>query len=185
MLEKLKSDFDTILELVKKAPADLQETAFRMILESWFLSNAPQTQKSQNSEAPPPLAPSTPDAVKPFLTANAVTTQVLGRVFQPVGPGAQLLASDLPGSGKAAKLVNLSLLLCVKQALETGSFNCTLKDLRQMAVHYDCYDSPNFSKTLKGNKSFYSPRDKGADLVLSGPGQKKAAELIKAISAGD
>ncbi len=82
-------------------------------------------------------------------------------------------------------MVSLSLLLCVKQVLESGNFTCTLKELRELAVHYDCYDSPNFSATLKNNKSYYKPRDKGADLELSGPGLKKAGEVIKSIAAGE
>src|SRR6267142_5356798 len=137
MLDKLKADFDAIIELVNKAPAPLQETAFKMILEQWFSSNiAPKP-------APPPPAPPgagappvpgiVPDAVKPFLTANAITTEILEKVFHPIGPGAQLLASSIPGNGKANKLVSLSLLVCVKEALESGIFKCTLKELRELA----------------------------------------------------
>lgn len=96
-----------------------------------------------------------------------------------------MLASSIPGNAKASKLVSLALLLCVKQALESGSFTCTLKELRELAVHYDCYDSANFSATLKANKNYYKPRDKGADLELSGPGLKKAGEIIKSIAAGE
>ena len=33
MLGKLKADFDGILELVQKCPTNLQETAFKVILE--------------------------------------------------------------------------------------------------------------------------------------------------------
>jgi hypothetical protein len=191
MLDKLKADFDTILELVNKAPAPLQETALKVILEQWFSANT-----APKPEPPPlpaaPLGPGTPavpggvpNAVKPFLTANAITTEILEKVFHPTGPGAQLLASSIPGKGKTNKLVNLSLLLCVKQALESGNFTCTLKELRELAVHYDCYDSPNFSATLKANKNYYKPREKGADLELSGPGLKKAGEIIKSVAAGE
>ena len=53
MLDKLKADFDGIIELVNKAPAPLQETAFKMILEQWFNANtAPKP-------APPPPASAT------------------------------------------------------------------------------------------------------------------------------
>lgn len=191
MLEKLKADFDEIVELVKKAPAPLQETAFKIILEHWFTANMTQ------QPPPPPPADSTagsvspatpggvPDGVKPFLTANGITTVILEKVFHPTGAGAQLLVSSIPGNGKANQLISLSLLLCVKQALESGNFTCTLKELRELAVHYDCYDSPNFSTTLKNNKSFYKPREKGADLELSGPGLKKVGEIIKSIAAGE
>jgi hypothetical protein len=192
MLDKLKADFDAIIELVNKAPAPLQETAFRMILEQWFTANtAPKAVAPAPTPTIPPGAgamgaPSgVPDAVKPFLTANAITTEILEKVFHPTGPGAQLLASSIPGTGKASKLISLSLLLAVKQALESGTFTCTLKALRELAVHYDCYDSANFSQTLKANKNYYNPREKGADLELSGPGRKRAGEIIKSIAAGE
>jgi hypothetical protein len=190
LLDKLKADFDGILELVNKAPASLQETAFKMILERWFAANAtpplPAT-PPPGTLPPPPPGPPTPvtDAVKPFLTANAITTDILEKVFHPTGPGAQLLTSDIPGAGKSGKLVTLSLLLCVKQALESGAFTCTLKYLREMAIHYDCYDSANFSTTLKTNKNYYKPRNKGLDLELSGPGLKRAGDTIKKIASGE
>jgi hypothetical protein len=189
MLDKLKADFDEIIELVNKTPAPLQELAFKMILEQWFSANAPKPVASlPTSPAPggtgtPAVPGGVPDGIKPFLTANAITTEILEKVFHPTGPGAQLLASSIPGNSKATKLVNLSLLLCAKQALETGTFTCTLKELRELAIHYDCYDSPNFSSNLKANKNYYKPRDKGEDLQLSGPGLKKAGELIKSIAA--
>jgi hypothetical protein len=188
MLDKLKADFDTIMELVNKTPAPLQETAFKMILEQWFSANTapkPALPPVIAGGGFPPPPGGVPDTVKPFLTANAITTEILEKVFHPTGPGAQLLSSTIPGNGKTKKLVNLSLLLCVKQALESGYFICTLKDLRELAVHYDCYDSPNFSTTLKANKNYYKPREKGADLELSGPGLKKAGEIIKSISTGE
>jgi len=71
----------------------------------------------------------------------------------------------------------------LRHPLNTGSFTCTLKELREMAVHYNCYDSANFSTNLKSYKSYFKPRAKGADVELSGPGLKKAAELIKGIGA--
>jgi len=191
MLDKLKADFDGIVELVKKAPPALQEMAFKMILEQWFVANttvrpAPLATPGGSMAAGAAAAQgSVSEAVKPFLTANAITTEILEKVFHPTGPGAQLLASVIPGNGKAGKLVSLSLLLGVRHALESGVFTCTLKDLREMAVHYDCYDSTNFSKTLKANKNYYQPREKGADLELSGPGFKKAGEIIKSIAAGE
>src|SRR5687768_3361873 len=103
MLDKLKADFDEIIDLVNKTPSGLQETAFKMILEQWFAANT-QTSKTPGATPPPPGVPvgpgsptSIPDSVKPFLTANAITTDVLEKVFHPAGPGAQLLASSIPG----------------------------------------------------------------------------------------
>lgn len=186
MLDKLKADIDKIMELVNKTPAPLQETALKVILEQWFSANTAPKPVPPTPLAPlGPGAPAAPGGVKPFLTANGITTDILEKAFHPTGPGAQLLASSIPGKGKANQLVSLSLLLCVKQALESANFTCTLKELRELAVHYDCYDSPNFSSTLKNNKSYYKPRVKGTDLELSGPGLKKAGEVIKSIAAGE
>ncbi len=188
MLEKLKADFDAILELVNKTPPALQETAFKMILERWFSANTaalvgiPDVAKTPGA-GPASMSGAVPEAVKPFLTANGITTEILERTFHPTGPGAQLLASAIPGNSKASKTVNLSLLLAVRQALDSGTFTCVLKDLRELAVHYDCYDSANFATTLKANKGYYKPRSKGADIELSGPGLKKAGEIVKSIAS--
>lgn len=189
MLDKLKSDFDAIIELVNKAPQSLQEMAFKMIMEHWFASNlAPRSPSTSDDSTGTgggsPSGSGAPDAVKPFLTANAITTELLGKVFHPTGPGAQILVSDMPGTGKAGKMISLSILLCVRHALDSGSFTCTLKELRELSVHYDCYDSTNFATYLKTNKNYYKPREKGADLELSGPGLKKAADVIKSIATG-
>ena len=190
MLDKLEADFDGIIELVNKTPAPLQEIAFKMILEQWFVANTGPKPLPPTPAPPSPGAPGAPTlpgglsgGVKPFLTANAITMEILEKVFHPAGPGAQLLVSSIPGNGKTNMMVGLSLLICVKQALESGSFTCTLKELREFSVHYDCYDSANFSSTLKAHKNYYKPRDKGADLELSGPGLKRAGDLIKSLAA--
>jgi hypothetical protein len=135
MLDKLKADFDGIVELVKKAPPALQEMAFKMILEQWFIANtaarpAPVATLGSTAAGAAAAPGTVPETIKPFLTANAITTEILEKVFHPTGPGAQLLASVIPGNGKAGKLVSLSLLLGVRHALESGVFTCTLKDLR-------------------------------------------------------
>ena len=191
MLKKLNSDADEIIELVKRFPESLQETALEVILEHWFIANkmppssaAAQLTLPADMPANQPSA-NVPQGIQQFLLANGIKTETLLKVFQPTGAGAQLLVSTLPGNGKANKMVNLSLLLCVKQAIESGNFTCTLMELRELAVHYDCYDSTNFSTILKSNKNYYNPREKGADLDLSGPGRKRAAEIIKGIAAGE
>ena len=155
MIDELKRDFDGILELVNKCPQGLQELALKTILEHWFATRNESIddehldrgtgRPSQGAIG----ATGVPDVVKPFMTAQGITSDVLGKAFHPAGPGAQLLASGIEGGGKAAKQINLAILLCVRQALDTGSFTCTLKELREMAVHYDCYDSTNFSANLK------------------------------------
>src|SRR3989442_452324 len=55
MLDKLKADFDAIIELVNKTPPALQEMAFKMILEQWFSANtAPKPSPAVTPAAPGP-----------------------------------------------------------------------------------------------------------------------------------
>ena len=91
MLEKLKADFDAIIELVKKAPPALQEMAFKMVLEQWFIANTPS--KPAGAATPGTVASvgaaahgSIPETVKPFLTANGITADILEKVFHPTWP---------------------------------------------------------------------------------------------------
>lgn len=186
MLNKLGADFEEILKLVKKCPTELQEVALKTLLDNWFRLNAvtpaPGPPPLGTSPPPPPPTPSSlPASFAPFMVANALTEAHLGRVYHPVGPAAQLSIADAPGKKKAAKQISLALLLSVRQAMGGGTFGCVLEDLRQMCLHYNCYDTANFAATLNHNASLFKPRKKGEDIELSGPGMKKAADVIKSV----
>ena len=192
MLDKLRTDLDEILVLVKKCPTELQSVALKTLLEHWLLLNAPATMAA----TPPPPAAPTPPAPPPPVTggeipqlfrtqmiATGLTQLEVGKGFHPVGPGAQLVAPEIPGTGNARRQVNLALLLSARQALDGGQFGCGLEDLRQMCLHYNCYDSSNFAATLKNNSELFKSRKKGEDIELSAQGMRKAANLIKQIAA--
>ena len=53
MLDKLKADFDGILELVQKVPDPLKETALKIILDQWFAANAAPPQPPSPPPGPP------------------------------------------------------------------------------------------------------------------------------------
>ena len=94
MLDKLKADFDGILELVQKAPAPLQETALKMILERWFATNGGVIPPPQPTPPPPAqialAATQVPANVRAVMVANALTEAELEKVMHPLGPNAQL-----------------------------------------------------------------------------------------------
>ncbi len=194
MLDKLKTDLDEMLALVKKCPNDLQEVALKTLLEHWLRTNAappappipmPGILSPAPAPHPHPVATSLPANFQPFMMANSLTEAHLQRVYHPLGAGAQLIVSSIPGTGKSGQQVSLALLIAVRQAMATGTFICALEDLRQMCLHYNCYDSANFAATLKNNSTLFKGRKKGEDLELSAPGMKRAAEIIKKISAPD
>lgn len=193
MLDKLKTDLDEMLSLVKKCPSDLQEVAFKTLLEHWLRTNAapPAPIPMQGTPSPPPTSPPQPVATsrhanfQPFMVANSLTDAHLQRVYHPLGAGAQLMVGSIPGTGKRSQQVSLALLIAVRQAMASGTFTCALEDLRQMCLHYNCYDSANFAATLKSNSTLFKGRKKGEDLELSAAGMKRAAETIKKISVPD
>jgi hypothetical protein len=111
-----------------------------------------------------------------------VSEEALGKVFHPVGAGAQLIPATLPGKGKAGKQINLAVLIAVAQAMGDGIFRTPLEELRQKCVHYACYDAANFASNLKTNKSLFRAVRKGEDLELNGDGLKEAAAVIKDIA---
>jgi hypothetical protein len=186
-LERLKTDLDAILSVVKKVPADLQETAFRLLLQRWLddLGSAPRPAATPGLTTPPvPPGGDFPQGFQAFMRANALTNETVAKVFHPLGPGAQLVISDLPGKGKAGQQINLALLLAVGGALEDGVFNCSLEELRNLCLHYNCYDGSNFAANLRNSKDLFKNFRKGEDLELTGAGLKRAAELVKAVAAG-
>ena len=130
----------------------LQETAFRVILQKWLddLGSPPKPPGGLPSspQLDTPLA-DVPQQFQTFMRANALSGEMVGKVFHPLGPGAQLVVSDLPGKGKAGKQISLALLIAVGQAICDGSFKCTLEELRNLCVHYNCYDGSNFAAVLR------------------------------------
>lgn len=184
-LERLKGDLDSILAVVKKVPTDLQEAAFTVILKRWLddIAGPPKgPDQPPTNNAPPPPPSDLPQQFQMFMRANALTNEHIAKVFHPVGPGAQLVVSELPGRGKAAKQVSLALLIAVGQALGDGMFKCGLEDLRNLCLHYDSYDGSNFAANLRNNKILFKAFKKGEDLELSGTGMKKAGELVKSMA---
>ena len=121
--DKLSSEFEEILKLVRKCPPELQEVALKTLLDNWFRLNTVASAALQTTaattppvgtaatQAPPPSQ--LPASFNPFVVANGLTVAHLQKVYHPVGPGAQLVLSDVPGRGKASKQVSLALLLTV------------------------------------------------------------------------
>lgn len=185
-LERLKTDLDGILAVVEKCPANLQETAFRVILERWLADLSPPPAAPQpNLPGPTPpvnMMASLPAPFFAFTKAHGLTEAALGAVFHPVGPGAQLIAADVPGATKARKQINLALLIGVAQAMTDGVFRCPLEELREKCVHYGCYDASNFASNLKNAATNFKTVKKGEDLELSGHGMNQAADVIKSIA---
>jgi hypothetical protein len=189
MLDKLNADFEEILRLVKKCPSELQEVALKALLDNWFrlntvtpvsaLATAAATPAASTTATTAPSPSQLPGSFTPFTVANGLTAAHLQKVYHPVGPAAQLVISDVPGKGKAGKQISLALLLSVRQAMGGGTFGCGIEELRQMCLHYNCYDTANFAATLNNNADLFKSRKKGEDIELSASGMKRAADVIK------
>jgi len=184
-LDRLKGDLDNILAVVKKVPTELQEAAFTVILQRWLddIGGPKAAGQPPTHSQPSPPPPDLPQQFQTFMRANALTNDIVAKVFHPVGPGAQLVVSELPGKGKAGKQISLALLTAVGGALSEGLFKCSLEDLRNLCVHYDCYDPGNFAATLKNNADLFKGYKRAEDLELSSAGLKRAGDLVKSVAS--
>ena len=159
MLDKLKADFDGILELVNKCPADpagdgLQDHPRALVHGQHDCRRHRQriTERARRRVSRRRVVPRCGEAVPNGERHHDRDAREGIPPHGAWGAAAGVRTSPAPGKPQAGQL---AILLCVRQALETGAFTCTLKELREMAVHYDAYDSANFSANLKQNKNYF------------------------------
>jgi len=89
----------------------------------------------------------------------------------------------LPGSNNAEKTVNAALLLTFAYAL-IGKNTTSFDLVREVCVTHACLDSPNFARTLKGEKDAFvfggTPKKK--TLKLTVPGRRRAEGLVTSLN---
>ena len=103
-------------------------------------------------------------------------------LFALAGDKVQIL-KDLPGTNKAERTVSAALLLTFANTL-TGADTTSFDAVRETCEAHGCLDSPNFAKTLKGEKEafvFGGTRNKQT-LKLTVPGRRKAEQLATSLN---
>jgi hypothetical protein len=93
-----------------------------------------------------------------------------------------LVAEAVPGSNKKDRMRSVLLLKGIAAYLSSGAARITHEHIKEACLHYDAYDSTNFSKYLKSLSSEISGT-KEAGYTLSARGLTAGTDLVKEILA--
>lgn len=125
-----------------------------------------------------------PPRARAWMKQHSVSGGELEQVFNVVDGVAEVIASHMPGKSKKEQTYSAYVLTGIAQLIATGNANFSDNDARNVCVNAGCYDSGNHATTMKekGNE-FSGSKDKG--WVLTAPGLKRGAELIKELSKSE
>lgn len=121
---------------------------------------------------------SLPQRAQTWIKQNSVSMAELEQVFHFEDGKASFIAGDIPGKNKKDKTYATYVLCGLSQLLSIGNAGFDDKSARALCESLGCYDQANHSSTIKerGNE-FTGTKEKG--WVLTAPGLKRAAELVK------
>lgn len=122
-----------------------------------------------------------PLRARTWMKQNDLAISELEQVFNVVDGVAEVIAPHMPGKNKKEQTLNAYILTGVTKMISTGNSSFSDSEARELCVRSGCYDSGNHAATMKdkGNE-FAGTKDKG--WMLTAPGLKRAAELIKELS---
>jgi len=121
-----------------------------------------------------------PDRAKTWIKKNRLSLNQIQQVFN-IAKGEVEVIADMPGKDKTAKTLHAYILTGLASLLSTGVQNFYDKSARELCKTSGCYDGPNHITILKkkGNE-FTGNKNKG--WILTAPGLKRGAELVKELS---
>jgi hypothetical protein len=193
MYEDLKTELQQIVELVETVPDRYKDRCFEMLLTS-LLSEQQSDQIGKEDKSPPrdethdvtkdtgSKPPPTPAKVRAFMGRNNVSDDELRKLVLIEG-GELHFIHEPEVSQNAVGQIQWALLLALKAALLGGEIEVDAEAVRSVCIEKGLYDKGNFATNFKKAKTaalFNSPPEpQGKAVRLSGPGEKRLAELIK------
>jgi hypothetical protein len=119
-----------------------------------------------------------PPRARAWIKQNGISDAELQQVFLIADGRVEVIASHMPGKNKKEQTHNAYILTGIGELLLTGNASFLDKSARALCESSGCYDRPNHSANVKerGNE-FSGTKERG--WVLTAPGLKRAAEIIK------
>lgn len=117
-----------------------------------------------------------------WMSQNNISTSAIEEIFHYEGGEVELIAHDIPGSGKRGKTHNCYLLAGIKSFLENDDPKFTDSQAIEFCKSMGCHDSANHAKTRRELGNIVAGSEKGG-FTLPAPGLRAAAALIKEMSA--
>lgn len=125
----------------------------------------------------PPLSPK----AKSWMRSHGIAREQLGNVFHLDGGTAEVLPSEPPGKNGKEKTINAYVLTGIAALLQTGEAKFDDKTARAVCKMMGCLNEGNHAYYLKGRGNLIGGT-KDSGWVLTGPGLKLGAELIKILA---
>jgi hypothetical protein len=201
-LAKLKDKIQEFANIATDLPENLQVVCFELLLKQYLESLTPRitrpepvgqvkqardsldvktvgdTEKSQEDFATRDLH----IKMRRFLEKHSLTIDHLNNLFYKEGDQALPLYDDLKTTRAAEGQIRIALLQALQNAINTGEFVAQVEQIREESTDRKCYDSPNFTKNFRNNKSLFdfTTYTKNTTTVkLSEDGRTELAGLIK------
>jgi hypothetical protein len=125
-----------------------------------------------------------PARVRPWFKQSGLSMDQLQEVFHITKDKVDVIASDVPGKSAKEKTVNVYVLTGLSKFLASGESGFDDKLARSVCSSVGCYDNTNHATYLKAKGNYLSGSKEGG-WIITGPGLKHAAELVKQLTRVD
>ncbi len=122
-----------------------------------------------------------PKALK-WIQKNEITRAQLEELFHLTGDTVEVTASEIPGASKRDMTINCYLLMGVRGLLQFDEPKLDESETLDLCKRLTAYDKNNhttFRKNVGNRMTGAKP-----DFVLTGPGERAGAELVKLMTGG-
>lgn len=141
---------------------------------------APSDDGSKNTEGSDDTAVS--PVAKQWMKKNDLSGDAIEQVFS-FDNGKVSILADIPGKGKRDKTIAIYTLMGLGTYLQTGERTFSDEPARAACETHSAYDQSNHAATMREMTSELTG-DKKVGWTITMPGLKKAAALVKEITAG-
>jgi hypothetical protein len=122
--------------------------------------------------------PTLPTKVKVWMKTNSLNREQLSQVFHLDGGSCEVLSSEPPGKNGKEKAINAYVLTGISAFVQTGEPKFDDKTARDVCRAMGVFNEGNHAYYLKGKGNLLGGT-KDSGWVLTGPGLKLGAELVK------
>ena len=143
-------------------------------------AETPQSEAAHAVTPPPGELGTLPPKAARWMMQNKISVERIEDFFHIDARDAEVILVDLPGRSRREQTGNCYLLAGVRSLLASGEPNISEAEVIALCKRYKCHDSTNHA-TYRRQSSNYLAGDKDRGFVLSAPGLRAAAELIRSI----
>ncbi len=139
--------------------------------------------ETNNGRGPSEADDAFPPAVQTWLDRNELTAEMVEQVFA-FDNGKVNIIGDVPGKGKRDKSIAIYTLMGLGTFLHTGERLFQDEFARDACSTHSAYDQSNHAGTMREMKNVLTG-DKGSGWIITMPGLKKGAAIVKEIIASE